>query len=491
MRVAFPILLLAVAALHAVGAYPQVLLFGRYAHGDPGWVLTTDQLVRDGLTPSRDFAYFYGLLPLLIDRVIFAMCGATPESVAWVRLLGALAVAVGVARVALALRVGVWGGLVMVCGVGFIANPEFMLTPIHVLEAVCVVHALADQIRGKPNRALAWFTLAVLAKPSIGYFGGLMLLVECFVVPTPDGKGRWRRLIPAAAVGVAGLLLLIARFGPEPVLKTQLPLEAGKVYTAQNFGFFHGDGRHFWHPDGADLRYYVFSPFGMWAVSTAVLLVGAALALPRWRFDPAARFIVLCAVLHTAFVTLFFGNRLSWFYYAYLPILGAAAVIDRLPTWFASLKAGAVILGVVLSLLLLLGTLPLIREYVGFHKNYERSAVAAGLYLDKGNSGAAEKAWQAIRERAKTEPTLFLTRMGCASQLAPELVSPRSWYLHRAIAVPGELDRVRDQIAACNILVVTTLDDNDLMTWPEFAEVLRPFQEVEKYPLFKVYRRTP
>ena len=55
----------------------------------------------------------------------------------------------------------------------------------------------------------------------------------------------------------------------------------------------------------------------------------------------------------------------------------------------------------------------------------------------------------------------------------------------------GEMDRVRDQIKAADWLIVPNWHDNNLIEWPEFAEVLAPFHKVEKLDLYTVYHRTP
>jgi hypothetical protein len=78
--------LAALVGLFAAFAFVRYLSltlgFGGVSFGDQGWPLAVDALLDDGLVPTRDFGYFYGLLPLAFDRIWFAIVGRTPEAVA-------------------------------------------------------------------------------------------------------------------------------------------------------------------------------------------------------------------------------------------------------------------------------------------------------------------------------------------------------------------------------------------------------------------------
>jgi hypothetical protein len=54
---------------------PQNLSFDGFAILDQGANLKAQQLLDQGLVPTVDFGYVYGLLPLLIGRAWFALLG--------------------------------------------------------------------------------------------------------------------------------------------------------------------------------------------------------------------------------------------------------------------------------------------------------------------------------------------------------------------------------------------------------------------------------
>ena len=474
----------AVVSLAAVAvAVPGTLDLMRFAFGDNGWAVRVDGLLADGLVPTRDFAFTYGLLTLVIDRGVFALFGATPAATGGLVLACGLLLAVGVWRLATAMNLGVGPRVLLVLLAPLVVNPGQMPSPAHAFEPVFLVFALAAQARGQLARALAIATVGVLVKPGLGYLLGAMLLLDIL----STAPRRVKILLPAAGVGVVLLALLVTVFGVGPVLKTQIPTEAGKVYRDQNCGLIHGDGRLFLAPEpGTELMYFATTPAGAWAVASAILLVGGLAALPRWRSDPAARTVATMAALHAAFALFFFGNRWGWTYYPFLPFVGAALAMDRLPRWTPG-DLGKMLTPVAGGFLGLLAVSVSVL-YVGL------GAVRALPLFEPAGGGLYARSdfrasWRAVEDAAKTGRVFVLTRAGCPGALVPGADSPRSWYLSRAVAVPGELDRVRRQIEACDWLVVPDWHDHDLMSWPEFAAAVRPFVLAEDRGAFKLYRR--
>ena len=80
-------------------------LFFRFGFSDSGSSLTIDVLIRRGYRPTIDFGYIYGLLPLLLNRVWFAVVGATPQACWWAIVVCDIMLAWGLARFAAAQRV--------------------------------------------------------------------------------------------------------------------------------------------------------------------------------------------------------------------------------------------------------------------------------------------------------------------------------------------------------------------------------------------------
>ena len=476
---AFPLAVFALASLSVVRYVPDLLLFTGFVFGDAGWALAVDALLDDGMIPTQDFGYFYGLLALAIDRVWFALVGRTPEAVASLIVLGSAFIALGMVRFARSARLGPWASLVLLAAIPLAVMPMPYPTPVHAIEAALLVNALAYQVRGRYDAALVLATIALFVKPGLAYFHGL-LLVSLVIGGCGSGwRGRLRAFAPAAITGLGIALGLIAWLGSSPLLHTLFPASAAQNYDHENYGFFFGDGRQFWYPDGAHPLFYLFTPAGIWLLATAILLV-AAVRRTRSLRDPASATVVTCAVLHAVFVLLLYGNRWSWLYYSSILICGLAA---SLPEPQPSHRRGRMMLGLLscLALFSQVGPTALQRRW----KDYRRFDDTAGLFAHPDDAAA----WKVIREKARHERVMVFTNTGGAFVIFPELDSPRVWYLLRSTATPTELSRVRKQVSSAKWLVVPPA--GLYPDWPsvDLAFHLNMWEEVSEAPSFKLYRR--
>lgn len=494
MKVLFGVVFALLAAFICGGSVPTTWYFPNHAFGDQGWAITVDRMISGGLIPTRDFSYTYGLLPLSVHRQLYGLFGHTPLVVSAL-LVGFMAVAaVGVWRIAEACRPGTVGRVLILMTLPMVVIPSLLPSPVHAMESAILIHALAEQARGRLGRALLLATVGVTVKPALGYVFGFVLLVQCLLTPTADGSGRWRRLVPAAVVGAGILAAMAALYGVGPVLKTQLPGEAQKEYRDLNCGFFFGVGRTFWNPpDGSDIwTYYTRTPAGAWLSASLALLLGAIPAAFRLRSDPTARAVGTMAVWHVLFVCFGFSSEGSWIYYPYLPFVGAAVAVGKLPAWLGgrvgwplAVVGGAVVGG--------LATWTAV-TWVGVGAkaswtNFERTEVTAWLSAPP----TFVPAWDEVRQKAATERVFVLCRMGCAPTLAPGVAGPRSWYLSRAIATPEEMAWTKRAIAGSEWLLLPHWCEN-LITWPELADVVNDFQfdpPEHHGDTFRLFRRKP
>ena len=104
---AFTLLYLVAAVGLTCGTLPFTFDFDRYLYSDVGWPVTVDRMLDEGLVPTKDFAYCYGLLTLVADRATFAVFGTTPRVVGWLFVSGALLVAVSGVLLIRVLELGV------------------------------------------------------------------------------------------------------------------------------------------------------------------------------------------------------------------------------------------------------------------------------------------------------------------------------------------------------------------------------------------------
>jgi hypothetical protein len=240
-----------VSAAWVVLQLPYGYGLASYLYYDSGWALSTDALLSEGLVPTQDFAYFYGLLTLLIDRAWFAVFGATPFAQAGLSLVSTAAATHATIRFARAVRLrrsARW--LLLVCA-PLAIMPSFYHTPTHALEYALLINAVALQAAGRPATALVLATICLFVKPAMaGVYGPILAGIILFGPRTTEARfgQRVRDLLPAAGICMAVAGLLAARFGTGPLLATLVPTDAAKVYAADRFGFFFGIGRQFRTP---------------------------------------------------------------------------------------------------------------------------------------------------------------------------------------------------------------------------------------------------
>ena len=309
-----------------------------YAFCDTGANLTLQRLVSDGLRPTVDFGYHYGLLPILIGKCWFAIAGLTPNAYQALMVVCDLLVAAAIAKNSNGASIrrdqpGVDCNYAGTCDAGELSVGCTRI------EAALLSWALAEQSAGNKRGALVFATAAAFTKPSMGYVYSVLLIA--FACRSLRGENVVRRLLhmiaPAAVASIVIASVLAASYGPYALVHTVLPLEGAVAYRALHYGFFNGAGRDFWDPRDLPWFVYLVDASGFWIAGTIFLICSGGLALLRLATDKNEpefevrrnEIIVTCAVLHLAFISLFLGNRSSWIYYAYLLTIGIAAFGGR------------------------------------------------------------------------------------------------------------------------------------------------------------------
>lgn len=128
---------------------------------------------------------------------------------------------------------------------------------------------------------------------------------------------------------MTGLLLvpiLTLVYGTRSVGATIFPLSGMAVYRASNYGPLGSEGRNFWHPPGANWRWYAGNPTGIWLLGSIWLLANAVFSGFRiFRTREATQqdeLILTSALLHLAirdadvwkrrFMDLLFSCLVDW-----------------------------------------------------------------------------------------------------------------------------------------------------------------------------------
>lgn len=459
--------------------------FERFAFLDSGGELAMQELMRRGYRPALDFGYLYGLLPSLIGRVWYGLAGLTPTAFRIEVLACQMLSGWGLARFAVARRVG-WPGIVLI----MLAIPDLMLvsfiTLVQTLEQALLIHALAEQAKGHRAVALALLTACCFVKPSLAFVQGLAVVIA--MVAAAGWRVRTatvRLLLPSVATAAVLAVILTLSFGPVPVVKTILPFTGMAVYRISNYGFFHGAGREFWLLPHAGIRDYLRYELGFWILGTAVLLGGGVVAL--WRLarreptqDRAVRdeMIATCTGVHLAFVVLLFGHRGTWFYSLPMLVLGLATL--------------ATVGWRMRSLLWLLIVLLLVSDRSKAVEIFRRwkTEAASGMTLNVWADPEERDEWARCLELARGERPALLAMCDGAALLTPGFAPPEVGYLVPGNAVPAEVHRKADQLASATVIFSAFPGDWPGFTfWPEIAAALDGCELLLEGRYVRVYRR--
>lgn len=480
---------------------PTDLGFDANAFGDRGDFLTICYLVRHGGRPAIDFGYHWGLLPIMLGQAWFAIFGSTPQANEAAMVVCAIVVAVGIARMAAALRLAVGGIVLLVIALPF-AFPTFTLT--YALEAALLSNALAEQAAQRRATALALATAACFVKPSMGYLYGFLLVAmalrEAWGSPPGVSPGNplgtsagisidWRKFVrtiaPGAVTGSALMLILAAVYGIRVLATTLLPTAGMNAYRFQGMGFFHGAGRDFWYQPHLGLPFYVFTVAGFWLAASVWLF--AAAARSAWRLLSAARvpdafgaddeFVLTCAVLHAAFITVFFGTQVSWQYYSYILVMGVAATSIR-DLWSRRIVS-------LLALLALFGHTAHFELLAGQWRTMAPTRVTAGMWA----SSEEVSEWDKVLRVVDGHQAVLLTAMGSGPVLSEQFEPPFANHFNPGELMPGQLARLMHHVDGAQRIVVVTSPGfgNMLVWWPNIQRALDGHELVWKGKSFAVY----
>lgn len=320
---------------------PRDMCFGSIFLGDRGAWLTVQYLTAHGMLPTVNFGYFYGLLPILLGRFWFELFGLTPIAFELASLACAIAVALAAARFARALSLNPIGIGILVLGLP-IAIPSAYFSLAHAVEAVLLSHALAAFAENRRSQSLALAAGTCFAKPEMGYFFGLMILIAIAVAATRrtrDGSRKFdwnlaiRQCIPAAIVGLLLAIVLGFEFGLRPLITSIIPAGGIRDYRALGFGLFSRGGYDFYSLHGAPLVDYFATVIPFWFLGGIWLAVSGFVAARRLiRHELAGALdrrlketILFCAAAQLVAALVMFGGPASWVNYSFALVMGLAA----------------------------------------------------------------------------------------------------------------------------------------------------------------------
>ncbi|HWE36584.1 MAG TPA: hypothetical protein VG406_08460 [Isosphaeraceae bacterium] len=478
-------LFVAEAAGFLAVTYPGLNSFTDFCFADFGADLCSFELMRRGRVPVVDFGYIYGLIPLVLGDYWYRLTGLGPTG--WKLWCAATTIALVVSSCRYARRVeaGPAGWALMALALPILLSRKAVVFA-KGIEPLLLIASLTALVGGRRGAALCWAMACVFVKSGLSacWAAALGALIVAREWRRPSRLAR--ELAPAAGLGVALFAATAWRFGPLAATRSIVPLDGARVYAENHFGFFRGIGRNFWAPPGARWTYYLGTPAGSWLAASAVLVVGGVLAARRlWlgRTSHAGRdeAVVLCAIAHTTFVTMMYGNAWSWGHYGYILILGvvAASTAGRLATAAT----------IALAALSIPADAGFLRHAANLWRRTAPSPATYGLHA----SDRERSDWAEIRRRIDGESAALLAVSDGAAVIDRRFAPPCVFYLDHAEARPAEVEDKLQQLRACSMVVCWTPVLLSYMVpperFPEFAPALADFEVVLDRPPFRLYRR--
>lgn len=484
----FAILAAEIIALNILWA-PVTLDFGHFAFCDNGANLTLQYLISHGYRPTIDFAYPYGLLPIFLGRIWFAIAGSSPITFQILILFCELEMGLAFARIVSALCLDGVSISIVIITLWFSIHPNYPSIA-HVSEALLLSLALSEQAFGRSKFAMMYATAAVFAKPTMGYvYLGWLVLLWFRRMARADRRDHLLSevAIPIAVTGVACTAVLSAAYGPVALIHTIVPLAGAASYKKLDYGFFTGSGRLFWEPSHNSTLSFLFGASGLWICATIFLACAAVTATKRIWLDPnnsperkRDEIILTCFVLHIAFVCLFFGNQWSWFYYSYFLAIGVAAAAG-LGT--ISRRVGFAICCI--GFLSLLGaTLAVLSEW----STQRPRPATAWLWAPREQA----REWSHVLDLARNTNAAILDTNGGAELMFPRFLRPVTLYLYPGLMRSAEVDRKTRQLAGAELVVVPIgiAACSGIPDSPEIRTAMRDFEPRFSGQFFVVYQRT-
>ncbi len=476
---------------------PLDLSFEAYAFADRGSFLTVCYLVARGGRPAIDFGYPYGLLAALLGEAWFHLFGLTPLASEAAMIVCALAIAWAFARLASAMRLGFVGVTFLAVTFPFTILGCYV-SLVYAFEAAVLCNGLAENAANRRSNALALATAACLIKPSMGYLYGLILLMFMLMDARRLGAKTERSLdvrafvaalVPAVLTGVILVAMLGTAFGFRSLAATLMPASGRAFYRFFGYGSVLYGGQGLLYQPGKIPEYYLFTVAGFWIAGTIWLIVAGARA--AWKMTGSLlaghalgaghEFVLTCAILHLAFITLFFGGEGSWEYYAYVLVMGAAATSiwsaadARVVAWFAALA--------------LMGQTAHVGKAAQAWRTTSPSAQTDGLWA----SAKERDAWQRVLAVTAGRDTAVITFQGAVAVLFAQFVRPLGAYLVPAESLSSEISGTEQRLREMPTIFAVTSGDYSaaLAFFPQFRRMLQERSVILSEPLegltFTVY----
>jgi len=443
-------------ALWLAFSIPSIFSMALWVFADRGSFLHLDDLVTKGHRVAIDVYYNYGLLPVLVQRVIFAIFGAGYMPILVAGLIYAAALGALWAAILRRMTRNTYAILGSLTIIPFLIwnNPNLPYVGVN----LAIFGALLLILQGRYNLALASAAVGALSVPSLPL--AMFLGIACIIVAEWALEGDFKpasliaSLLPGLATYTLVASLLAAVFGWHSLIATILPVSGSAYYEAQGWGF----GGHALHEYLAPsylnfaglLRYWLGGDRVLWwGASTLAITIFGIMATTRMvraeRIEPCMVFVAACSAMHAVFVIFAYGSPQQ--HTVYDPILLAGVLGGIFFLQLGRWRKPLFIAFIGLSAFTNLGEL---RHGLLAWRDVARTPATAGLMANPEFA----KEWGAIVDRSKRSQLFLLSYSSGPGHYFPTVHSPQPWFLMHGMIYPSEWKTVLNEVRKADLIAV-------------------------------------
>jgi hypothetical protein len=473
-------------------SWPIFFSYYLFVFADRSNFLNLDYLLDQHLRLGVDTFYQYGLIPVLLQHVLFTIFGGGYWPLIGCTIAVLILMAMFWARFVWCVS-NRWLSVVAVIAISpilLIVNPNLPYS----LVQVSMLFALLFLVEGRADIALAVAVIGSFCVPSLPLLlTGLLaiyVVAEWWINSERSISLLSRKLAPGVLTYVLLVVGLSLFFGVRSVLATALPLLGTKFYYGAG-KFDYDDLITFLHPQGHNslyyVGYYVVTPATWWMLSTVGLVILAVFALMAMirsrRVDPKYGAVIICAAVQVFFAV--FAYRGDGQHTIYDPITAAGMFLGLwlvpAPRWRSSLLILFTLIGVGAQA-------AQVRQTLWAWKNTHPSALTANLYAEPEYAPQLAH----ILKIAETQKVLMMSNATGVHHYYPSLRSADTWFLGETQMFPADHERVLANIRDADVVVEDTthvpyFTDRD----PEVQSYLRSMCLTEVTRNFQIWWRHP
>ncbi len=478
-----------------LASWPTEFSFDLWVFKDRGNFLNFAYLLDKGFRPGVDTYYLYGLLPVLLQDVVFDLFGRGPWPIIGLHIcyLALMSAALTVV-VRHTPKPMLWNlGAIALVPIIIWVNPNLS----YVLVQVTMLWSIALLLERRYRLAVVVSAFGCWSVPSLPLVLSASLVVLLFACWWLEGPRTLKRLLQ---LGYPGLLAylgigagLAAYFSIDSVLATALPFQGASFYKAVNYGFmsslkvFLYPGQTESRPNWSALRYFVFDRATWWVLATVLLTIfGTRGFLRMWRerqLDPKALFVLFCAVMQIVFILVAYGTPPQ--HIIYDPLVAAGTLLGL--SMLAASRARTLLIGVFFTVTALShGNQASYTWWLW--KATKPSPDSAGFYSPPEFTSA----WKEVVDLSKQRPVFLLSYATGVHHYFPTIDTAESWLIQWGQTLPPDRERLLAKLRTADVVVedvtgITTIFERDEEIKAELAKLCM----FRMNPYFIYWSRTP